>query len=262
MALKDLDSLTLSRIPRVQRPSRREHIGRTATLGCASRSPILGRFPESPMGHSPDYSAERRHPADSDAPPLPSVRRNLSAERRRFPPGFSAERRHPDMIRHPSRGFNALIPLTPAPRIDATGAIPTHAFESWTACWGHDNILRNGLTKARTDSFWTRVLGQGFGPGFSAGGSEQPRHAEGGDDDVAEDATSGNTKGTGLATCALVHTEVSKTDGRPGEPDPASAVWRLHDARVGPENQVESRIPLTLPLCLPPGLKRWIMGRQ
>lgn len=216
MALKGLDSLTLSRLPRVPGPPRGEHIGRTATLGCASRSPILGRFPESPMGHSPDYSAERRHPADSDAPPPPSVRRNLSAERRRFPPGFSAERRHPDMVRHRSRGLNALIPLTPHLRIGATGAIPTHAFESWTACRGHDNILRNGLTKARTDSFWARI----FGPGFSVGGSEPPRHAEGGDDDVTEDATSGNTKGTGLATCALVYTEVSLADGRPGEPDP------------------------------------------
>lgn len=66
------------------------------------------------------------------------------------------------MVRHRSRGLNALIPLTPCPCIDATGAIPTHAFESWTACRGHDNILRNGLTKARTDSFWSRVLGQDF----------------------------------------------------------------------------------------------------
>ena len=82
----------------------------------------------------------------------------------------------------------------------ATGAIPQNAFESWTACRGHDNILRNGLSTARTDSF----LDGGFG---------QPRSAEGGNDDVTEDATSGNTKGTGLATCAPVHTEVSKTDG-------------------------------------------------
>lgn len=219
------------------------------------------------MGHRPDYSAERRHPAESDAPARRPVRWNLSAERRRFPPGFSAERRHPDVVRHRSMGLKALIPLTPCPRIGATGAIPTHVFESWTACRGHDNILRNGLTKARTDSFWAGIFGPDFrtrifGPGFLAGGPEPPRHAEGDDDDVKEETTSGNTKGTGLATCALVHTEVSKTDGRPGEPDPASAVWRLHDARAGSENQVESRIPLTLPLCLPPGSKRWIMGRQ
>ena len=113
------------------------------------------------MGHSPDYSAERRHRADSDAPAPGAVRRNLSAERRRFQPGFSAERRHPDTAGHRRKGLKALIPLTPAPHRTATGAIPTHAFESWTACRGHDNILRNGPHKARTDSFWALVSGRG-----------------------------------------------------------------------------------------------------
>ena len=164
MALKGLDSLTLSGLLGVRRPLRKEHIGRTATLGCASRSPILGRFPESPRGHSPDYSAERRHPADSDVPARHPVRWNLSAERRRFPPGFSAERRRPAGPSHRPGGLKALIPLTPRPRIGATGAIPTHAFESWTACWGHDNILRNGLTEARTGSFWIMVFGPWIWP--------------------------------------------------------------------------------------------------